>query len=162
MSRRDQIRMTQDEERAFLEQGFTAILTSLSRDGLPHPVAMWYVVIDGLAHFATYAKSQKVVNLRRNPKAALLVEAGKTYEELRGLLIQGRAEVRDDPHLAFRVQRGLFEKYTLGKVGIEPGTEPLAVPLEQTLRQRAAKRAAVLVHPERVASWDHRKLGGSY
>lgn len=159
MKRRDLIRMTPSEEREFLEAGHTAILTSVGRDGLPHPVAMWYVVIDGLVHFATYTKSQKVTNFRRDPAAAVLVEEGRTYEELRGLLIQGQAEVSDDPDLALRVQRGLFEKYTLG-VGLGQGS--LDEGMETAIRRQAAKRSAVVVPPQRVTSWDHRKLGGGY
>src|SRR5438093_1729047 len=112
--------MTDEEEQAFLENGYTAILTSVSGDGLPHPVAMFYVTIGGLAHFATYTKSQKIVNFRRDPAAAVLVEDGKSYEVLRGLLLQGRAEVVDDRDLALTVQRGLLEKYSLG-VGVGRG-----------------------------------------
>ena len=157
MSRRDLIRMTEDEQAEFLENGFTAVLTSIDASGMPHPVAMWYVTIDGLPHFATYTKSQKVLNFRRNPKAAVMVEDGKVYSELRGLLLQGTAEVRDDPELAYRIQRGMAEKYEArGPLGDLPEA------VEQRLRVQAAKRSAVIVHPERVVSWDHRKLGGVY
>ena len=157
MSRRDQIRMTEEEQREFLENGYTAILTSISAAGLPHPVAMWYVTIDGLAHFATYAKSQKMANLRRNPASAVLVEEGKRYDELRGLLIQGPAEIRDDPELTLHIQRSLYQKYTLGSPGAELPPEA-----EEFVRKQAAKRSTVIVHPEKVATWDHRKLGGVY
>ena len=158
-SRRDLIRMSDDEQRSFLEQGHTAVLTSLGRDGFPHPVAMWFVTIDGDAHFATYGKSQKVRNFRRDDRAAVLVEEGRVYEELRGLLIQGRADVVDDAELAFTVQRGLFEKYTLG---VPVGSLEMDEATEQIVRQRAAKRSVIAVRPLRVTSWDHRKLGGAY
>ena len=157
MSSRDQICMSAEEQREFLENGYTAILTSISAEGLPHPVAMWYVTIDGLPHFATYAKSQKVANLRRNSSAAVLVEDGKRYDELRGLLFQGQAEVRDDVELTLQIQRGLYQKYTLGSPGAE-----LTPEAEQFVRKQAAKRSTVIVHPEKVATWDHRKLGGVY
>src|SRR5437899_13101671 len=117
MSRRDQIMMTPEEQRAFLETSHTCILTSISSAGLPHPVAMWYVAIDGEPWFATYGKSQKIVNYRRNPAAAVLVEDGRVYQELRGLLIQGRAVAVDDPELAFRGQKGLYVKDTAGPPG---------------------------------------------
>jgi hypothetical protein len=100
------------------------------------------------------------VNYRRNPAAALLVEDGSAYEELRGLLIQGRAEVVDDTAMAFRVQKGLYEKYTLGVGPGEAGDLPEAV--EGFVRTQAAKRSAVVVHAEKVVTWDHRKLAGVY
>ena len=157
MSRRDQIRLTPEEEREFLETSRTAILTSIGADGLPHPTAMWYATIDCLAHFATYSKSQKVVNFLRNPAAAVLVEDGDVYEELRGLLIRGRAEVIDDQDFAFRVMRGNFEKYTAGGP-----VDPLPQSVEEGLRYQSSKRSVIVVHPEKVTSWDHRKLGGRY
>lgn len=159
MSRRDQIQMSEEEQREFLASGHTAILTSISDDGLPHPTAMFYVVVDGLAWFATYARSQKIVNFRRNPAAAVLVEDGKRYEELRGLLIQGRADVRDgDPEMTYRIYRGLYEKYTAGA----PIEGDLPEAAEEFVRRASSKRVAVAVVPERVASWDHHKLGGTY
>jgi PPOX class probable F420-dependent enzyme len=159
VSRREQIEMSDEEQRGFIENGHTAILTSISKEGRPHPVPMWYVVMDDLVHLATYTKSQKVRNLRRNPSCAVLFATGEVYEELRGLLIQGRAEIRDDGEAAYRVERQLYEKYVL-RSPAPPGNLPETV--EELLRNRARKRSAVIVHPERISSWDHRKLGGIY
>jgi PPOX class probable F420-dependent enzyme len=149
--------MTEDEQRAFLESGHTAIVTSVSGDGFPHSVAMWYVVLDGGVSFWTYTTSQKVINYRRNPKAAVLVEDGRSYADLRGLLIQGSAEVHDDPEVVYKVGRGLFLKYTAGAE-----VEELSDDAQRLLRARSAKRSVVVINPIRITSWDHRKLGGAY
>ena len=95
MNRRDQIAMTAEEQSAYLASAKTLILTSIDREGYPHSVAMWFALIDGLVHMTTFRKSQKAVNLRRNPKVGLLAESGATYSELRGLMVRGRAEIDD-------------------------------------------------------------------
>ena len=46
---------------------------------------MWYAIIDGAPCFWTFAKSQKVVNLRRDPRITCMVEAGDEYSDLRGV-----------------------------------------------------------------------------
>src|SRR5438874_7585560 len=97
MNRRNQIRMNDEEIRAFLEEQRTLQVATIDRDGYPHLVAMWYVLINDEVVFWTYAKSQKAVNLRRDPRLTCLVEAGVRYEELRGVQIKGRAVISDDP-----------------------------------------------------------------
>src|SRR3989475_11200352 len=97
MQRRLTIALTPEEQRRFLEESHTIILTSNDRQGYPHSVAMWYVADpDGTVVMTTFAKSQKAVNLRRDPRCALLVESGRTYPELKGLLIRGRATLDGD------------------------------------------------------------------
>src|SRR5512147_1376921 len=97
MNRRQQIALDPAEQRKYLEESHTVILTSIDRHGYPHSIAMWYAVEPGGAVvMTTFAKSQKVLNLRRDPRCALLVEDGRTYETLRGLLIRGRAEIDAD------------------------------------------------------------------
>ena len=95
MSRRDQIRMSDDEVRAFLEAGRDLQVASINADGTPHLVTMWYELDGDDLCFWTYGKSQKVVNLRRDPRLSVLVATGETYEELRGVSIIGRAEIVD-------------------------------------------------------------------
>src|SRR5947209_15049869 len=97
MSRREQIRMSEDEIQAFLDEQRTMAVATIGRDGFAHVVAMWYVLVDGKLAFWTYAKSQKALNLRRDHKATCLVEAGEGYNELRGVQIKGRATLIDDP-----------------------------------------------------------------
>src|SRR5258707_14419616 len=107
MKRRDLIRMPDEEVRAFLEEGRTLQVATIGRDGFPHLVAMWYVLIDGEVAFWTYARSQKVVNLRRDSRLACLVEAGGRYDEPRGGQIKGHGGVYDDPTGVQRVGQGI-------------------------------------------------------
>ena len=151
--RRNQIAMTEAEQAAFLREGHTLQVASIGPHGYPHQVAMWYALIDGKVHFTTYARSQKVQNLRRNPKLSVMLEAGELYNELRGLVIEGDAEVVEgDVELAARVATMSGSR--------RPAEPPPGPPSEQTLRA-VAKRVVVRVHPVRVYSWDHRKLGGT-
>src|ERR1700736_1098684 len=103
MNRRDLIRMNDEEIRAFLEEQRILQVATIGKDGWPHLVAMWYVLINDQVVFWTYAKSQKAVNLRRDPRLTCLVEAGERYEELRGVQIKGQAVMSDDPETVLRV-----------------------------------------------------------
>jgi len=154
MQRRKTIELTPEEQRRYLAESHTIVLTSLDRHGYPHPVAMWYVVDpDGTIVMTTFAKSQKAVNLRRDPRCALLVESGRTYPELKGLLIRGRATLEQGEEKVLDVLEQVHGKYNT------PGpTEGL----RDAMRGQARKRVVVRVHPEHVSSWDHAKLGGVY
>jgi general stress protein 26 len=114
---------------------------------------MWFVLDDdGCIYMTTFGKSQKAVNLRRDPRVTLLVESGVEYHLLKGVMIRGTAEVIDDPERAVKVLAKIHAKHF--------GT--LTPEVEQVLRGQAAKRAVLKITPERVASWDHQKLGGLY
>ena len=155
-SRRAEIQMSEEEQRAFLESGHTLQVASIGPRGAPHLVAMWYVMIDGLIHFTTFTKAQKILNLKRDPRITCMLEAGEAYEELRGLVVEGEAEVIDgDPDVSFRVMTANNAKYS-------GGSSPLARAPEEQRRATAAKRSTVRVHPKRVYSWDHRRLAGRY
>ena len=155
MQRRKTIALSSDEQREYLERSHTIILTSLDRRGSPHSVAMWYAVDpDGTIVMTTFAKSQKTVNLRRDPRCALLIESGRTYETLKGLLIRGRATIEEGEEKVLDVLETVHAKYnTL------PGPRE---GLREAMRGQARKRVVVRIHPERVSSWDHAKLGGVY
>jgi PPOX class probable F420-dependent enzyme len=154
MERRKAIALTPDEERQFLEESHTIILTSIDRRGYPHSVAMWYVAdADGTVVMTTFAKSQKTLNLRRDPRCALLVESGRSYEELKGLLVRGRATLEQDEERVLDVLERVHAKYGM------PGS---ASGMREAMRGQARKRVVIRVRPERVSSWDHRKLGGVY
>ena len=151
--RRTQIAMTEAEQAAFLHEGHTLQVASIGPHGYPHQVAMWYALIDGKVHFTTYARSQKVQNLRRNPKLSVMLEAGERYHELRGLVIEGDAEaIEGDVELAARVATMSGSRRPAEPPPGRRPSRPCAV----------AKRVVVRVHPVRVYSWDHRKLGGTY
>jgi PPOX class probable F420-dependent enzyme len=152
MNRRDLIRMNDEEIRAFLEEQRTLQVATLDHDGWPHLIAMWYVLINDQIVFWTYAKSQKIVNLRRDARLTCLVETGDRYDELRGVQIKGRAIISDDRETVQRIGEAIWE-HSAGSLN------------ENTRRMveaQAAKRVGVFVEPVEIISWDHRKLGGSY
>jgi PPOX class probable F420-dependent enzyme len=155
MSRRDQIRMTDAELAAFLDEQRTLILAMNGRDGWPHLMPLWFTVRDGEPWAWTYARSQKVRNLERDPRVTWQVEAGESYEQLRGVMVKARVEpVRDpDAVLAFGIE--LFERY----VGVSPLPDAVRAMLEAQAPKRVAMR---MVAAEPPVTWDHRKLGGVY
>jgi PPOX class probable F420-dependent enzyme len=116
---------------------------------MPHVVAMWYGVIDGDIWFETKAKSQKAQNLRRDDRLVCLIEDGLTYDTLRGVSLEGRAEIVDDPEALWRVGVNVWERYT------GPYTDEARPLVEFMLHNRVAVRLRV----DRTRSWDHRKLG---
>jgi hypothetical protein len=124
VSRRDQIKLSEGELLKLLEAERVAIVSSLGPRGWPHSMPMWFVPRGGEIWIWTYAKSQKVRNLERDPKATVLIETGHEYGELRGAMIEAEAEIHRD----FETVLGF----------------------------------AIHFKPVRIASWDHRKLGGSY
>jgi len=150
-NQRAAIRMSDEEVATFIEQQRSATIATVGPSGLPHLVAMWYAVIDGQVWIETKAKSQKVVNLRRNDNFSFLVEDGLTYDQLRGVSLEGRGVVIDDADALWKVGVSVFERYT------GPYTEELRPFVEVMLHNRVAVRLDV----ERVRSWDHRKLGMS-
>lgn len=152
MSPRRDVGMTADEQDRFLEEARTISLASLGPDGWPHVVAMWFCRIDGRIHMTTFRKAQKAVNLRRDPRCTILAETGAVYAELRGVMIRGEAEVVDDLELCLEVLRRVRLKHFPGDAG----------DAEAALRAQATKRVVLRIHPRRVSSWDHRKLGGRY
>jgi PPOX class probable F420-dependent enzyme len=138
---------------AFLEEGRTMSIATIGKDGRPHLIAMWYVILDGAPCFWTFAKSQKVVNLRRDLRITCMVEAGDTYDQLRGVELVGHVEMTDDEEEILRFGVAEWKKYQ----GIEVGEATLPA-----VRRMAAKRVLVRVIAEKVVSWDHRKLAGAY
>lgn len=152
MSRRDQVRMTDDEVEAFLHGRHTMNVATYNHDGTIHLVAMWYGFVDGETAFWTYRSSQKIKNLERNPSITCLVEDGDVYEELRGVELVGRGEVITAPEETMAVGESVFERYQ-GAVTDE---------VRPFVAKAGEKRYAVRIHVDRVVSWDHRKLGGTY
>jgi PPOX class probable F420-dependent enzyme len=128
-------------------------IATIGKDGRPHVIAMWYAFLDDVPCFWTFAKSQKVVNLRRDSRITCMVEAGDTYDKLRGVELIARAKIVEDESEVIRFGVAEFERYQGIKV-----TEAI---LPQVTRM-ANKRVVVKIEAERVVSWDHRKLGGTY
>ena len=152
-SGRNQVKLTEEEVRGLLEENLKVQVAANGRDGFPHLTTLFYVVRDGKIAFWTYARSQKIVNLERDPRVSALVEDGTDYFELRGVSIEGRAEIVRDYDTIFEIgstvaarMAGVDSFEELGELGV------------QAVEKQATKRVGVIIHPERVASWDHRKM----
>ncbi len=148
-NQRAQIAMTDDEVATFLERSRVVTMSTVGPTGTPHLTAMWFALLDGEIWFETKAKSQKAVNLRRDPTITVMIEDGDTYNTLRGVSIDGTAEIVDDPETILRVGISVWERYT------GPYTEEMRPFVDQMMNNRIAVR----VVPSRLRSWDHRKLG---
>ena len=146
---RTQIVMSPDEIAGFVARSRTGTMATVGSDGQPHLVAMWYGVLDGEIWVETKVKSQKVVNLRRDPKVSFLIEDGMTYDTLRGVSFEGTAEIHADPDTIFAVGVSVWERYN------GPYTEDLRPAVDMMMN----KRVAVRIVTRRVRSWDHSKLG---
>ncbi|HEX8074897.1 MAG TPA: pyridoxamine 5'-phosphate oxidase family protein [Thermoleophilaceae bacterium] len=153
-SRRDQIRMSDDELHAFLDEQMIVSCATIGPSGRPHLVPLWYSP-DGVELSGwTYAKSQKTKNLERDPRATLQVEDGVQYQELRGAMLECDVEIEREPELVARYGMALFRRYG--------GTAELPPEVERMVENQASKRVGLRFKPTRIVTWDHRKLGGMY
>ncbi len=156
MSRRGLITMDDAEVDAFLRSNKTMILVSNGHNGHPHPMPMWFGIEDGgTIVMTTFRKSQKVNNIRNDPRVTLLVEAGLEYNELKSVMIYANAEVIDDLTETTNVMLGLAKGR--GEVS-DAQMEAARANMEKT----ATKRVVLRMKPTTVVSWDHSKLGGKY
>jgi PPOX class probable F420-dependent enzyme len=152
VSRRDAIKMSAEEAEAFLAEQKTLTCATNGRDGFPHLMPLWFVVRDGRIWAWTYAKSQKVKNLERDPRATLQVESGLDYAELRGVMLRCDVEIHRDVDVVVDFAMELVSRYMGGD----------AEGARESFRKQAPKRVALeFVERDRV-TWDHRKLGGTY
>jgi len=158
MARKD-ISMTDEEVTAFLNETSILQVATIGRDGAPHLAPMWFVMDGDSIVFRSFTRSQKIVNLVRDPRLTVLTEDGDAYAELRGVMIKAEARLVDDPAYVLGIYGRLAAKYTI--VGDAP-TELSSEDLEAAFGRAASKNTAVIVEPITVASWDHRKLGGAY
>jgi PPOX class probable F420-dependent enzyme len=154
-SRRDQIRMSDEELRAFLDEQMTMSCATVGPSGRPHLIALWYVR-DGLdLRGWTYAKSQKAKNLERDPRATVLIEDGVQYQELRGAMLECDVELERETDRVAGYGLDLFRRHAPG--GAELGDEVRAM-----VAQQASKRVGLRFVPTRIVTWDHGKLAGAY
>lgn len=144
MNRRAAIAMSSEEVLAFLESERVLTVATLGRDGWPHLMPLWFVVRDGECWGWTYGKSQKVRNLERDPRCTLQVEAGSSYDQLRGVMIKASAEIVREPDEVVAIGNALSARYGDG------------APVDSRV---AGKRVALRFRAESTASFDHRKLG---
>jgi nitroimidazol reductase NimA-like FMN-containing flavoprotein (pyridoxamine 5'-phosphate oxidase superfamily) len=150
-SRRSEIAMTADEVRAYLEAQDKLIITSNGLRGFPHPVPMNFVFDDGCFHMTTFRKSQKIRNIERDPRVAILVETGHAYRELKSVLAYGEAGIIDDSDTTLAI---------LMKIGGRGGAQ--AFDVEAVARATAPKRVVISCRPAEIISWDHARLAGAY
>jgi PPOX class probable F420-dependent enzyme len=148
MKQRDRVGMTSEEVAAFLAQARKLQLATINRDGTPHLVTMYYVLLDGKITFWTYRSSQKARNLARDPRVTCLVEAGEQYFDLRGVQVQGVVRTVDDPAAVLDIGR----RIAVVMAGVHDGLA------DDYVEHTARKRLGYVVEPVRVISWDHAKL----
>jgi PPOX class probable F420-dependent enzyme len=156
-SRREQIRMTDDEVRDFLDEQKTVSVATIGPKGRPHLVPLWFVRDGDELTGWTFAKSQKAKNLERDPHATLQVEDGVEYQDLRGVMFECDVEVERDAAKVADYGRALFRRYA----GTGDNGE-LAPEVNEMVEQQAPKRIGLRFRPTRTVSWDHQKLGGTY
>lgn len=154
--------MTEEEIAEYLHGRHTMNVATINKDGRPHLVAMWYGFFDARGEggplgdramgFWTYSKSQKIINLQRDPRMTCLVETGAEYAELKGVEIVGTGRVITDRDEVMEIGRSVFERYT------GPWSDAAAPAVEAM----GAKRFAVKIEVEKLVTWDHGKLGGTY
>jgi hypothetical protein len=161
-SKRDLIKLTDAEVSEFLREQRTVIVATNGKDGWPHLMPLWFVVRPSGPGGAeelwgwTFAKSQKVRNLERDPRATLQIETGTEYQELRGVMFETETVIHRDVDDVLAVGMEVFQRYTPGLDG------ELAAEVVAMVRAQAEKRVAFQFVERRRASWDHRKLGGVY
>ena len=149
VNQRALIKMSDEEVDAFLHGRRSMTMSTISPDGSIHSVAMWYGFLEGAVAFETKTKAQKVVNLRRNPRLTCLVEAGETYDQLRGVTLIGRGEIVEEPERIWELGVSVFERYNA----------PYSDELKPFVEAMLNKRVVVKLHVDKIVTWDHRKLG---
>jgi len=154
-SRRDQIRMTDDELSSFLDEQRVVQVCTVGPSGRPHLMPLWYVVDDGpVLHGWTFAKSQKAKNLERDAHATVGVDDGVQYHELRGVMFECDVELERDPERLAELGERIFKRYGDGS--------DLPDEAREMVRKQAEKRVGLTFTPTKTVTWDHRKLGGVY
>ena len=147
---RPDIRLTSEEQAVFLRENRKCALATIDKDGFPHVVAMNFVARDGAYYMTSYGKAQKVVNVRRNPKVGLMVEAGSAYAELKGVMVRGHCEILEGEEAVHQVFAWSAE--ARGDTYKRPAGSSSSAP----------KRVVLKIVPHKIMSWDHSKLGGKY
>ena len=150
MARRSEITMSKDELARFFEEERVVTCATIGPNGRPHLMPLWYVVEDGVLTAWTFAKSQKARNLERLPQCTLQIEAGDTYQELRGAMLECDVEIVRDLPAVTRIGTSVMMRYA-------PGAS--ADDVRPNVDKQAPKRIGMRFHPTRIVTWDHRKLG---
>jgi nitroimidazol reductase NimA-like FMN-containing flavoprotein (pyridoxamine 5'-phosphate oxidase superfamily) len=167
VSRREQIRMSDTEVAAFLAGERTVTCATVGLRGWPHLMPLWYVLRDppegepGPRVWAwTYAASQKVRNLERDPRATVQVEAGEVYEQLRGVMLECEVLIHRDLETVAPLGEAIMLRNSVARDARPPSELPSES--REAVEAQAAKRVGLEFVELRRATWDHRKLGGVY
>jgi PPOX class probable F420-dependent enzyme len=150
---RSAVRLTEEEIASFLADNMKVQVATIGPDGAPHLTTLFYVLDEGRIAFWTYGSSQKIANLRRDPRISCLVEDGLDYGELRGVSITGRARLVEE----YDEIRALGTRVVARLAGVAVAAELVELG-EQIVDGQARKRVAVVIEADKVASWDHRKM----
>ena len=151
--RRELVSMNEDEMWKFIESRKSVQVATINRDGSPHLTTLWFAILDGQIVLETFTKSQKVVNLKRDPRIAALLESGEAYDQLQGVSINGTAELVTEADEVHRMHMAVLRRNT---------PEIPEDVLEKAIAAMVPKKTAIVIKPEKVMSWDHTKLGGIY
>jgi len=150
-SRRDQIKMSDADLRGFLDEHKVMQVATVSPSGRPHMVPLWFVPDGVELRGWTYAKSQKTLNLERDPRATIGIEEGVDYQDLRGVMLECDVEIERDTEKVAEFGLALVDRYAGG-----------APEAKEAFREQAKKLVGLIFRPTRIVSWDHSKLGGTY
>ncbi len=145
---RPDIRLTADEQAAFLRDNRKCALATIDAQGFPHVVAMNYRERGGVYYMSSYGKAQKAMNIRRNPKVGIMIESGGAYSELKGVMVRGDCEIVEEPAAVAEIMGWLGE----GRTTERPAGAVRSAP----------KRVILKITPLKIFTWDHSKLGGRY
>ena len=151
-NRRELIQMTEDEMAVFIEEQKSLQVACVGSAGWAQLTTLWFAVGDHMIVFETYTRSQKILNLQRNPNITVLLEDGILYEKLRGVMIKGKASLESEPE---NVEK--YAKAVMLRNQPELGEEILS----EAAKQMSLKRTAVIVEPQQIISWDHTQLAGT-
>jgi nitroimidazol reductase NimA-like FMN-containing flavoprotein (pyridoxamine 5'-phosphate oxidase superfamily) len=172
VSRREQIKLSDAEVAAFLNEERTVTCATVGPRGWPHLMPLWYVLREAPAGEPgprlwawTYGVSQKVRNLERDPRASLQVEAGEQYQELRGVMLECDVVLHRDLETVSALGREILARYASPRGEPPAGELPageLPGEVSAMVAKQAVKRVGLEFVERRRASWDHRKLGGVY
>lgn len=144
--------MTETAIQEFLRGPHVGVLSTVDRLGFPHAVGIYYAGGLDEMRMWVYGKSQKVVNVERDPRCSVLVEAGEPYADLKGVLLRGEARVERERHAVYELGRVIYERYFYPRTGIPFDQGP-----HERIAKQSEKRVCLTLTPTRVASWDHAK-----
>jgi nitroimidazol reductase NimA-like FMN-containing flavoprotein (pyridoxamine 5'-phosphate oxidase superfamily) len=148
--------MTLEEISDFLKNSRTIILVSNGRDGFPHPMPMWYAVDENnVVYMTTFRKSQKINNLKRDPRVSLLVESGDVYQQLKSVVIYTEVELVSD----VEATRDILFNISVQRGDLQADAGDA---IREGMMNTASKRMGMKFTPDKIISWDHSKLGGVY